>query len=284
MFSFPDISSSLFFSSLQKELSGIILTNQLEKFEPRISECDKFDDPAEKQILQKICEIKLKKENYDEISQRLETTSTEHVKETNEEATVHGYKILDVGPYNETFPETMDVINGLSNGCNTAGVFFKPNLSTQQLPPPEKCFDKFTAAFKQRNIQSNRDRLKPLYLQAKEHYEKLQIQQSQKGGDGGKSDENTSGKSSSSSSSLSSDVSSSMQTYHEVGNLDELLDRNHQITTMAKVWETSQDVSETSKEAFRRAHLRRTNCLLLRKAEAGEEEEEEDDFGSFGRR
>ena len=114
-------------------------------------------------------------------------------------------------------------------------------------------------------------------------YENLQIQQSQKGGDGGKIDENTSGKSSSSSSSSSSDVSSSMQTYHEVGNLDELLDRNHQITTMAKVWETSQDVSETSKEAFRRAHLRRTNCLLSRKAEAGEEEEEED-FGSFGRR
>ena len=62
----------------------------------------------------------MKKENYNEISQRLETTSTEHVKETNEEATVHGYKILNVGPYNETFPDLIGLIwdkRGSRRGC-----------------------------------------------------------------------------------------------------------------------------------------------------------------------
>ena len=95
-----------------------------------------------------------------------------------------GFKLLDVGPIHHIDEPTLKEINGLSQGRNTDGVFFQPNLSlsTQQSPPPTHVQpnrkeywgqNQDQAKIKQGNVKRNRNRLKPLYLQAKQFFQEL---------------------------------------------------------------------------------------------------------------
>ena len=100
-----------------------------------------------------------------------------HVKEP-DKGEQKGFKVLDVGPIHHIDEIALEEINGLSDKRNTAGVFFKPNLSTQQSPPPTSIRPTkrgyWQTRDKQTNVQNNRDHLKPLYIQAKEfHQQKI---------------------------------------------------------------------------------------------------------------
>ena len=212
-------------------LSGVILTIRLGRFQPSLSECDKFDDPDQKQIIKDICKLTLKPEHFEIVTRQDDAGRKEHEREPGN-SEQKGFKVLDVGPVNHIHRHTesrIDRATGLRQGRNTDGVFFKPNLSTQQSPPPmsvsaTKNMDYWgrnrdEAKLKQDDVQNNRDRLKPLYLQAKVLFQQLRQNQESK------------------------------KTYHEVGNLDDLLERNHQITTVAKAWDTSREMFQQARQA-----------------------------------
>ena len=122
---------------------------------------------------------KLKKENYDLLS-KSPPHGIEHQMESDSAAAYYDHKVLDVAPIYHISNHHLSMINEFSDGRDTDGVFFKPNLSidTQQSLPPSVLFTAGSfenqADSSPKRIQSNRECLKRLYLQANLLYQEKQ--------------------------------------------------------------------------------------------------------------